>query len=403
MKRAVLLFISFISCLVGFSQYDDTNSIMRQAFVIYDADARGYYSSRENVMLDKVNNITRVYAYDKKAQNLYVLTSTSNVVITLTKEYAKIIKKNRNIPQLKTEEIDALVLQYNISLADKFKRLNFQRQQYLDSIRAKEVSDSIARVRADSIAKAKRDSIERVRQEEARQAELAKQKAAEIYRANHEWEWLPIGQHYLNCDLCDEKIRDRDSILIRDIRNDSITYITYKTEYMGEGYLVMHRSKIPNTLKQIKSYTYHCEVYADSLTSNPFYNTEDIEFFNYLSLSNYIDNLKKVAPYGFFLDWNWSSEYSMVSMDFKYLNTNAKTIKYIDVYWRITNDVNDVRKIGHFKGTGPLKQYESASWEWDHSSYFVSGDATQMDITKVILTFMDGTQKVLTGKAMKFD
>lgn len=403
MKRTVLLFISFISCLVGFSQYDATNSIMRQAFVIYDADARGFYSLRENVMLEKVNNITRVYAYDKKAQNLYVLTPTSNVVITLTKEYAKIIKKNRNIPQLKAEEIDVLVLKYNDSLSDKFKRLNFQRQQYLDSIRAKEVSDSIARVRADSIAKVKRDSIERVRQEEARQAELAKQKAADTYRATHDWRLLPIGRHYLDCDFCDEKVRDRDSIFITAIYNDSIVYLTIEDEYLNESHLVMHKTKIFDSLKEKDCFKYHCEVFADSLNVHYEYDEDFITYANTTWFMECVERIKHKAPYGFFIDWNWSSEYSMVSMDFKYMNTNAKTIKYIDVYWRITNDVNDVRKTGHFKGTGPLKQYESASWKWDHSSYFVPGDATQMDITKVILTFMDGTQKVLTGKAIKFD
>lgn len=403
MKRSILLLITFIYGIAAFSQYDASNSIMRQAFIVYEVDARGFYSPRTNAMLSKVDNITQVYGYDKKAQNLYVLTTTSNVVITLTKEYAKIIKKNRNIPQLKDEEIDALVMRYNNSLADKFKKLNIQRQHTLDSIRTKEIADSIARVRADSIAKAKRDSIERARQEKLRQAELAKQKKAEIYRSNHSWHWLPIGQHYLNCDLCDENVSGRDSILIRDIRNDSITFITYKSGYIDEGYIMMHRTKIPNKLKQNKAFAYHCEVYSDSLISLPFYNREDIDFFNSLTVSRYYDNLKKVAPYGFFLDWSWDNEYSMVTMKFRYMNLNKKTIKYIDVYWRITNDVNDVRGTGHFKGTGPLAQFESASWDWDSSHYFISGDASNMNITKVILTYMDGTQKVLTGKAIRFD
>ena len=85
------------------------------------------------------------------------------------------------------------------------------------------------------------------------------------------------------------------------------------------------------------------------------------------------------------------------------MNTNSQTIKYIDVYFRVTNGVGDVRKTGHFQGTGPLRELESATWDWDTSSYYVAGDASNMSITKVILTFMNGTKKVLTGNLLVFD
>lgn len=92
-------------------------------------------------------------------------------------------------------------------------------------------------------------------------------------------------------------------------------------------------------------------------------------------------------------------------MTFKctYQNTNKWTIKYIDVYWVVTNDVNDVRGSGHFKGTGPVKYLHGASWDWDSSYYFVGGDATNMSIRKVIITYMNGRQKVLTKNMIKFN
>lgn len=37
-------------------------------------------------------------------QKRYVLTANGNFVVTLNKDYAKIVKKNPDIPQLKTEE-----------------------------------------------------------------------------------------------------------------------------------------------------------------------------------------------------------------------------------------------------------------------------------------------------------
>lgn len=69
----------------------------------------------------------------------------------------------------------------------------------------------------------------------------------------------------------------------------------------------------------------------------------------------------------------------------------------------VTNDVNDVRGSGHFKGTGPVEYMHSGSWDWDSSYYFVGGDATNMRITKLIITYMNGTQKVLNRNMLRFN
>lgn len=402
MRHITLLITLFVST-IAYSQYNSSNSIMRQAVVIYEKDVKGFFHSKENIMLNDVDDIEIVYAYNKKAQNLYVQTTYSNVVITLTKEYAKIIKKNKNIPQLEGEELDNALAKHNNILSERFYLINQRHQRELDSIRAKEFADSLAQVRADSVAKARKDSLERIRFEEIRKEQDRKIKAAETYRSTHNWFWLPIEQHYLICDYCDERTSDKDSILVMAISNDSLVYVSFKDEYLGEGYLIAHKTKIPEALWSKDAFKYHCEVYADSLKRNLDYNEDVIKYFNYKWYNKYVQKIESKAPYGFFLDWGWDDEYSMVTMHFKYMNTNKKTIKYIDVYWRITNDVKDVRGTGHFKGTGPLEYGNSAKWEWDSSHYFVAGDASNMDITKVILTFMDGTQKVLTGNSLKFD
>ncbi len=69
----------------------------------------------------------------------------------------------------------------------------------------------------------------------------------------------------------------------------------------------------------------------------------------------------------------------------------------------VTNYVNDVRGSGHFKGTGPVGYMHGGSWDWDSSYYFVSGDATNMSISKVIITYMNGKQKVLTKNMLRFN
>lgn len=63
----------------------------------------------------------------------------------------------------------------------------------------------------------------------------------------------------------------------------------------------------------------------------------------------------------------------------------------------VRNDVGDIRGRGSFSGTGPVESMNSASWEWNHSSYYVAGDASKMSITKVVITYMNGTTKTLTG------
>ena len=72
------------------------------------------------------------------------------------------------------------------------------------------------------------------------------------------------------------------------------------------------------------------------------------------------------------------------------------------MYFKITNGVNDVRKTGYFQGTGPLEEGETASWNWDSSSYFLAGDASEMSITKVVINYMNGTKRVLTGNNIVF-
>ena len=64
-------------------------------------------------------------------------------MITLTKDYAKIIKKNKSIPQVAGDELDVLVQKYSKQLDDKYTALN--------EARTKHIQDSIAKAKADSI------------------------------------------------------------------------------------------------------------------------------------------------------------------------------------------------------------------------------------------------------------
>lgn len=378
-----MLLLCIAVCSYG--QYTQSNSFIRKALVSYKMGSDGFYYKSTDEMVDRVDNIVENYAYDVKAQNLYVLTANSNCIVTLNKDYAKIIKKNKTIPQLKGDAIDAEILRANGVLEAKFEKLNANRRQHL--------ADSIAKVKADSIARAKADSI--------RLAKIAQEK--ENYRNAHNWRWVPVGNTRMTCTMCDESISYKDSILCLAVKNDTIYHVTREDLALGNTYLRVHKYPIPMSLKKDEKFKYHYEVFGDSLKMDKLELCSSAEDFNSISFFNAVEAVKKDAPYGYFEDWEWDDEYSSISFYFRYTNTNKKTIKYINVFFVVTNSVGDVRKSGNFQGTGPLAEFETASWNWDHSSYYVAGDASNMNISKVILTYMDGTQKVLTKNMLRFE
>lgn len=371
------------------TQYTSRNSFIRKALVLYQKNDQGFYQCKENVMADFVRDIVSVYAYDKKSQNLYARTSNGNYVITLNKDYAKLIKKNKQIPKLSEQEIDRLVNNVNNDLSVIFSAKNDSISLALKRKREKEIADSIELVRM------KEREAERIKQ-----AELAKEQAFEKYRKENIARRIPIDNTSLYCSVCNNSYSD-DYVWAVSIQRDSICFLSKKTEALGDEYSEAHVAQIPSSLNADDNFLYHIEAFKDSLT-NDHIDLYDIEDFNAEEKYHHIQRVKKKAPYGFIQDWDWGGEY-FVTFSIRYLNLNPKTIKYIDVYWKITNDVNDLRGSGHFKGTGPLAQYESASWDWDSSTYFVAGDATNMSITKIILTYMNGSQKILNKSQIQYD
>lgn len=374
-----------IACLAIHAQFSSQNSFMRKEIVSYTKNGKGFYVKNTNKMTEVVVGVVENYAYDKKTQNLYVVTEYSNVVVTLTKDYAKVIKKNKDIPQLSGEELDKVIESHNEQLSEKFSALNREREQQI----------------TDSINKARQDSIEEVNRRNA--IIEAKNKAREDYISNHKCHAVPLGDISMNCDICDEYINSKDIFYTLGIHNDSIYYATVKKGKLDLSYVEVHESKLPSSLCNDKDFMYHYEVFRDSLSEDSTDYADMVRYFNYKYYFDYLARLKKVAPFGFVDEWGWDDEYSMVTFNIRYTNTNSKTIKYLTVYFKITNDVGDIRKTGYFQGTGPLKEGESASWDWDSSSYFAAGDASKMSITKIVLTYMNGTKQVVAGKNLRFN
>lgn len=386
--KSFLFFALLLFSVGARGQYTSENSFMRKALVLFQKDAKGFYQPSQDVMVDRIYGVTKNYAYDKKTHNLYVLTANGNFVVTLNKDYAKIVKKNKLIPQLKTEEALELSRKYTEDLSFKMEQYNKDRRDSIYLARKKFIEDSIAHEKALAEIKKRNEKIKKDR-------ELA-------YKANHDWRSVPTGKIELHCSICDKSIA-KDSLTCLGIKNDSIYFFTLAKGYYNQKIALEHVAKIPSNLANYKDFKYHCEVYRDSLDSHSKILSNDLV--NYLSASFTLEafkEAKKLAPFGYFGDWGWDNEYGYVTFNFEYTNLNSKTIKYIDVYWYVTNDVNDICGRGNFKGVGPLKEGASASWEWDDSPYYVSGSASNMSISKVILTYMNGTKQVLSKNMIKF-
>lgn len=386
--RHLLLGVFLFLSLSISAQYSSDNSFMLRALVKYDLEANGLYGKKENLMVTEVSNEAQPYAFDRKTSNLYVLTTNGNFEITLNKDYARIVKNNSRIPQLHGEELNQVIDRANAQLAQHFAQLN---QQILDKRAANRriaIADSLAKEREMEEARA---AIERKRAE---------------YRATHQWSKIPIGGHQLSCqeEDCDNTYQ-RDTVLCFAIKNDTILYINREELNLGIKIYQIHYTKIPQSLQQDEAFNYHLLVFKDSIDAHSL-NISSIptltKQLNAIEYASYIDELRKMAPYGFIVKWSWDNEVT-VSLQLKYFNSNKKRIKYIEVHWAAINDVGDVRGRGSFRGTGPLGFLESGSWDWDRSLYFVADDATTMRITKVILTYMNGTKKILTGDAIVID
>lgn len=389
MKWLIVVMILLCTTIRTYAQFGSGNSISIKAFLMYERANDGFYYKKTDVTFDDVYDIKKYYAYDKKAKTVYCMSNNANYAISLTKEKAKEIKKIKGLKHLEGNELDIAIEDANVVLINKFNELNQKRRDFLEEEARKAREKAIA----DSIEKAKQDSIYKA----------LHLKKLDYYRKTHTWKYLPLRKYdYMDCVLCDKRISE-DTLLCVAFKNDTLYTLYWEKLSLGIIYPQVHQLPITKSVSENENYQLHLEVFGDSLRKDDLRVADDPEVFNAFCYTDALNQLKKKAPYGFFNEWGWDDEYSSITFNFTYTNLNRKTIKYINVFFVVTNDVGDVRKTGNFKGTGPLAEFESASWNWDHSSYYVAGDASKMSINKVVITYMDGTQKVLPKNMIRFD
>lgn len=378
-KVFLLILLHFAFVLYSNAQiqktFDWTNSIAIIGLQEYNSKHGDFFKKKENTWVKwlAVEDVINYYAYDKKNKKLYVETKHGNYAISLKDNEASYYKNN--VPNLKGNKLDEAISAVNIRLEERINVENANIQKRIDEHKAIE--------RQRKLQKEKDDSIKRVRDIEEREA----------YLKYHKYNRIPVNKGTLYCDFCKKSIVIDDTITSYAANDSRIVWFDMLQGDLSLDYFHAHQGDISSSLKGYEPFKYHYEIFKDSL--NEHYNelrANDLEIINSGYFLEYMARVRKKAPNGYFESWGWDNEYSFITFNFTYMNTNKKTIKYIEVFWKALNDVGDVRKTGSFKGTGPVETWQSGSWSWDNSHYYVAGDTSKMRLTKVIITYMDGSK-----------
>lgn len=371
-----MLIIMSISCM---AQFDNSNSVVRKTLLEYELDSDGFYQKKEGSLIDKVDKVVSLYAFDKKSSNLYVQTETGNYVVVLNKEHAKIYKQSKLAPIIDEKLIDAEVARVNSMLEERFESLN--------QARAKHLRDSAEKVRLAELEKIRQDSIQK-----------AFQKAVDLkYIQSHNWHDLPMNKQGLECILCGHHVYE-DVVYCEGMISDTIYYVENATGIMGTTYKKLHVSQYNPRLKNEVKYNYHVKLFNDSLHSRPYLSPEYVKAENEKLYAAYAESISSKAPYGYVDNTGFDFQEDHLIFDFSYTNTTTKVIKSIEIHCNILDPAENTKKVIKLKAIGPVEMLETRSWTWDDDTNKVPDLVTDLRIGKLVITFKDGRQKILLPK-----
>ncbi len=376
MKKAILLFIVLISVLNGYSQTTftkDNTEDMIALWIYLKNETTGYNDLYKDYDIPgKVGHLKEVYAYDNSERAIFVTNIIGNYKIILNKSNFNYYKKRFDIPKYNQKELAELIQSKNDALDKLFGAENER-------------------------IKAEKEKVINMREDSLKQAALEMKTKTELYKKNTKWSHMPTGGHGIYCDLCNHVINHQDTLIVLGISNDSIYYRTSTGGFLGERYAEWHFSKIPSGLRNDDAFMRHAQVFRDSLVDNRQIVREDLIKQNERAYNKYKERLRTVAPDGFIYKYDWKNDISL-AFSVNFFNSSKKTMKYIDFQFKVLNDVKDVRLTGHLTATGPLEPEKVGTWNWDNTDYYLAGDATIFEFTKIVVTYMDGTKGTIPGK-----
>ena len=408
MKKLIITFIVvFLSLSVKGQIYEIpkrasiSSSLKLYCLGIYKKGADNYFYyepySPERIM-PSTNYVStskgneRYFCYSKKAKRYYL--HTDNIIgyyipsdNYVEKTLLDAMKEN-NVKKIDlieaSHEIDNVLRQMD----DNYKKKNDSIDEQKRKQREKQIQDSIA-------------------------AEQKKELEMEDYRKTHNWRDLEMSRSYnIQCDFCVDKSHNQKDYRVISISSDTIYYFLDKAEYniLGIDYVGIHYSALTSSFKSDKKFIDYINTWRDSIANNSFSNQAAVVF-NLIQYNEFKDKVCKAAPNGFIQNWGWNlNSADGIEPYFKYFNTSKKTIKYVDFYFSVFNAVGDKcylkydrSYVGKVRGVGPVEPFDAGSWNWDRATHYTSGDASEMRIIKLVVTYMDGTVKTIPRDAIVYD
>lgn len=219
-----------------------------------------------------------------------------------------------------------------------------------------------------------------------------------------------LNKNQIHCIACDCHGKYLKHAIAFKRFNDTIIYISNDVYYndLGEIKIIKDHYKKFNESDYDK-YNYYSFETEDKFQLNSLedltnkYKDLTASDFCYLINSESYDKLQNKVKNGYIKDWSWNTN-SVNGIDFNitYVNTNKKTIKYIDIYFIIKNPVKDICRIlynngsntCHLRCVGPIEEFHSGTYSWD-ACYYTTGDASNLHFTKFVITYMDNTKYTL--------
>ena len=106
--------------------------------------------------------------------------------------------------------------------------------------------------------------------------------------------------------------------------------------------------------------------------------------------------------YGYFKDFKSGVNNDHITFDFGFVNTNKQTIESIKLYFNIKDNFGETYGNGYLIGSGPIEGRNTANYKQNH--IFNTNDTNhEIEITNVVLTYTDGTKKILDKKSIKYN